>query len=190
MSEKFKGKYRIESARLQNWDYASSGLYFITICTADRQHFFGEVEGGVMQLSEIGEIAKKHWCDIPGNFPFADLNEFIVMPNHIHGIIVINSVKDAIDGRDAINRVSTDDHTRIRGGVTGSNNPMLSDNLSRIIRWYKGRVTFETRKIHADFMWQPRFHDHIIRNDESYHRIRNYICNNPSTWDEDKFRHE
>jgi len=190
MSEKFKGKYRIESARLQNWDYASSGLYFITICTADRQHFFGEVEGGVMQLSEIGEIAKEHWCEIPGNFPFADLNEFVVMPNHIHGIIVINNAKDVIDGRDAINRVSTNDNTQMHGGVTGPNNPMLSDNLSRIIRWYKGRVTFETRKIHADFMWQSRFHDHIIRNNESYCRIRDYIRNNPSTWDEDKFRHE
>jgi len=77
------------------------------------------------------------------------------MPNHIHGIIVINNVKDVIDGRDAINRVSTNDNTQMQGGVTGSNNPMLSDNLSRIIRWYKGRVTFETRKIHADFIGNP-----------------------------------
>jgi len=67
---------------------------------------------------------------------------------------------------------------------------MLNENLSRIIRWYKGRVTFESRKIHADFRWQSRFHDHIIRNDESFKNITNYIKNNPTNWKEDKFNKE
>jgi REP element-mobilizing transposase RayT len=72
-----------------------------------------------------------------------------------------------------------------RGGITGNKNPMLHDNLSRILNWYKGRVTFESRKLHADFAWQSRFHDHIIRNDAEYRRIKNYIINNPKNWNDD-----
>ncbi len=65
---------------------------------------------------------------------------------------------------------------------------MLNDNLSKIIRWYKGRTSFESRKIHADFAWQPRYHDHIIRNDESFQKISEYIKNNPANWSADQFR--
>ena len=73
------------------------------------------------------------------------------------------------------------------GGITGDHNPMIQENLSRILRWYKGRVTFESRKIHADFSWQPRFHDHIIRDEREFERIKNYIITNPSNWEKDKF---
>ncbi|RXQ96101.1 hypothetical protein EO244_04455 [Ancylomarina salipaludis] len=132
-----------------------------------------------MQLSEIGKLAEIYWHEIPLRFPFAAIDEFVVMPDHIHGIIIINKQDDngSCSDRDAINRVCTD-----VGGVTGVKNPMLSDNLSRIVRWYKGRVSFESRKIHADFMWHSRFYDHIIRNDEALQRIRNYVKNNPSKW--------
>jgi hypothetical protein len=74
-----------------------------------------------------------------------------------------------------------------KGGFAGEKNPMLNDNISRIIRWYKGRCSFEMRKIHADFEWHSRFHDHIIRNSVEFERIQNYIENNPSNWKEDKF---
>jgi len=77
--------------------------------------------------------------------------------------------------------------TKKQGGITGIKNPMLSDNLSKIIRWYKGRVSFESHKIQADFAWQPRFHDHIIRNNSSFQRIKNYIYENPAKWTDDKF---
>ena len=73
------------------------------------------------------------------------------------------------------------------GGITGNKNPMINDNLSKIARWYKGRVSFESRKIHPDFDWQPRFHDHVIRNDGAYQRIAEYILNNPANWQEDQF---
>ena len=86
---------------------------------------------------------------------------------------------------DAINRVSTDETAKQPGGVTGDKNPMLHENLSRIIRWYKGRVTYESAKLHADFAWQARFHDHIIRNEESFQHIRSYIAGNPASWEED-----
>ncbi len=123
-------------------------------------------------------------------FPFVKLDEFVVMPNHIHGIVVINKTEywDETDCRDATNRVSTADHTAdptighnnnptTPGGITGHKNPMLHDNLSRIIRWYKGRVTYECRKQVQSFAWQSRFYNHIIRNDAVWKRIAEYIRN-------------
>ena len=187
---KFQNKYRISSTRLQHWDYSQAAKYFITICTKNRKFYFGDISDCVMELSEIGEMAEKYWLEIPNHFPFAKLDAFVVMPDHIHGIIIIDK---PIDGReyrrDAINRVSTDNDTVTEpintGGFAGNKNPMLNDNLSRIIRWYKGRVSFESHKIHADFAWQSRFYEHIIRNEKSFYRISNYIINNPLHWQKD-----
>lgn len=85
----FKNKYRIPSARLQAWDYANEGFYFVTICTKNRILHFGDVVDKKMVLSEMGMIADKCWMDIPKHFPFVNLDKYIVMPNHVHGIIVI-----------------------------------------------------------------------------------------------------
>jgi len=188
--DKFQNKYRIQSARLQNWDYASNGAYFITICTQNREHFFGDIVVNnssnttekSMQLNEIGLLAEKYWMEIPKQFPYVELGNFVVMPNHTHGILIINqrSPNGLMDG-DGLRRVE------IIGGFAGTKNPMLNDNISRIIRWYKGRCSFEIRKIHADFNWQSRFHDHIIRNTQSFETIQNYIVNNPKNWGKDKF---
>lgn len=88
---KFKGKYRIESTRLQNWDYGWDGAYFVTIVTKNRECFFGEIsKTKQMILSKIGEVAEKFWLKIPSHFPFVELDKFVVMPNHVHGIIIIN----------------------------------------------------------------------------------------------------
>lgn len=90
MEEKYQGKYRIPSARLQNWDYGSDGAYFITICCKNRTHFFGECKDGKMKLSTQGAIVQGFWYEIPKHFPFVILGEFVVMPNHIHGILVLD----------------------------------------------------------------------------------------------------
>jgi len=188
MSEKFQNKYRIASARLKGWDYGCNAIYFITICTQNREHYFGDIvetsDSGVsMNLSEIGELAHKFWMEISNHFPFVQLHEFVVMPNHVHGIIEINK-----SGRDAINRVCTEENNHaITGGITKDKNPMLQNNLSRIIRWYKGRCTYESRKTNPKFAWQTRFHDHIIRDFDSYHRIEQYIQNNPANWNQDVY---
>lgn len=92
----FQGKYRVPSARLEDWDYASPGYYFVTICTKDHKSFFGEVSDGKMCLSKIGGIARKFWLDIPNHFPFVDLDEFIIMPNHVHGIVIINDTGETM----------------------------------------------------------------------------------------------
>ncbi len=90
----FKGKYRVESTRLRGWDYSSPGRYFVTICTKDRKLFFGGVIHAVMELSEIGKIAHQYWTEIPGHFPMVVLDEFKIMPNHVHGIVVIRDRDD------------------------------------------------------------------------------------------------
>lgn len=142
MGEKYNNKYRVDSLRLRNWDYGCNASYFITICTFQMKHYFGRISGGHMIYNPIGMIAKEWWCEIPKYFPWIRLEEFVIMPNHIHGIIVFN--KDENPRRDAINRVST-------GGVTGDDNPMRKNNLARIIRWYKGRTSFEIHKIAKSF---------------------------------------
>ena len=176
-AQKFRGKYRIPSARLKGYDYASNGAYFITICTSDRCCFFGEIKNDDMSLNSVGEMVQKFWNAIPQHFPFIILDEMVVMPNHVHGVLWI----DNVNGRDAINRVST-------GGITGENNPMFHENISRVVRWYKGRCTFEINKKYPDinFGWQSRFHDHIIRNEKSLENIRCYIINNPNMWQRDR----
>ncbi|UOA08691.1 transposase [Methylobacter sp. S3L5C] len=194
--------------------------YFVTICTDNKICFFGNVKEGKMYLSDLGQLANKYWLEMEKQFPFVILDHFIVMPNHVHGIInidnplsdsrdaiyrVSNSADnpdgvdnpdliyrvsnstynpDGVDNSDAINRVST---VRKIGGVTGNNNPMLHENLSRCMNWYKGRCTFEMRKINTKFFWQPRFIEHVIRNEEDYLKIAEYIQNNPRKWQVDKY---
>jgi putative transposase len=94
LKDKFQGKYRIKSARNPRWDYSSAGAYFVTICTAGREPYFGKIVNGKMELTEIGKIASCFWNEIPNHFPFVILDEFIIMPDHVHGIIIINDNGD------------------------------------------------------------------------------------------------
>lgn len=194
MSQKFRNKYRIPSSRLQNWDYGANGAYFITICTQDRECYFGEIIEAQFIASELGVLAEKYWLEIPKHFPYAELGNFVIMPNHVHGILIIDKNASVCKSESVETRLIAPlpqmnilDITNKTGGFAGDKNPMLQDNISRIIRWYKGRCSFEMRKLHADFGWQSRFHDHIIRNEKSFETIQNYIANNPSNWNEDKF---
>ncbi len=93
MVEKFWNKYRISSARMQNWDYGWNGAYFITICTKNRRHYFGEIINSEMHLNETGKLAEQYWLEIPIHFPFIELGNFQVMPNHFHGILIIDKMK-------------------------------------------------------------------------------------------------
>ena len=90
-TDKYQNKYRIQSSRLQNWDYGWNAVYFITICTNNRECYFGEIVDGKMKLSNIGEIANVFWYEIPSHFQFVKLDAFVVMPNHIHGILILNN---------------------------------------------------------------------------------------------------
>ncbi len=183
---KFRGKYRIASARLPGWDYATAAAYFVTVCTGDHHPFFGHISNRVMHRSALGQMAWDIWDLIPSQFPHCTLDAFVVMPDHIHGIVVIGDRgDDGIDRRDAINRVSTvntgESLPTAPGGVTQHHNPMLSPHsLSRVMRWYKGRCTHDMRLLRPDFGWQPRFYDRIIRNDKELQAFRYYIQTNPA----------
>jgi putative transposase len=186
----FRGKYRIESARLPNYDYTSSGRYFITICTHDRQHFFGEVRSRVMHFSPMGAIAHKLWVEIPNHHPYVRLDTHIIMPNHIHGILVIDRPHPpAAACTDVRSNVCTGSSGKGRNfgeedfyQSMGAISPR-AHSLSLIVRNYKGAVTHWCRQNgYSEFRWLARFHDHVIRNDEALDRIRRYIINNPAKW--------
>ncbi|WP_341905521.1 transposase [Fluviicola taffensis] len=175
------------SRRLNGYDYSSAGAYFITICTKDRQHYFGTIESGELNPTVAAIIATDIWNQIPIQFPFAELDEFVVMPDHIHGIIIINESQNPVNpvGTRLIaclqDRQESEQQT---GGFAGHQNPMFHQNLSRIIRWYKGRCSFEIRKSGASFEWQSNYYEHIISDTESFHRICQYIRDNPKNWKE------
>jgi REP element-mobilizing transposase RayT len=190
--EKFKNKYRIPSARAQWWDYGNNAAYFITICTHNMIHYFGEISPAPVEPRLIapveprliaalpGKIAESCWLDIPNHFPYAQLDSFVIMPNHVHGIILINK-QFTTDNGNSVDVSNGLDELQI-GGFAGYNNPMLNENIPRIIRWFKGRCTFEIRKVQTSFKWQTRYYDRIIRDNQEYERIKIYIENNVKNW--------
>ena len=192
MTDKFRNRYRITTSRAPWWDYGN-GSNFVTICTRNRLHFFGEIIDAVMQKSQAGEIAETHWKEIPGRFVHARLGAYIFMPNHMHGIINIEGSHhesldletNPIDFRDV--EYLENNWKPSRGGITGIHNPMLNQNLSTMLRWYTGRVSYEAHKINPDFGWHKRFHDRIIRDPKEYKIKERYIRNNPSNWKEDEY---
>lgn len=179
MTDKFQNKYRISSARLQGWDYGKNAPYFITICTQNHQPYFGKITNGEMYLSEIGKIAATEWTNTPEIRPDMnlELGEYVVMPNHFHAIIIIG--KNEFN-KDAMHCISTTDD-RYKNSFTPQ-----SKNLASIIRGFKSSVTKNARQIQPNFAWQSRFYEHIIRNEESFHTISEYVRNNPLNWPNDK----
>ena len=197
MTKLFNHRYRIPSARAQWWDYGNNAAYFITICTLHRRHYFGEIQNWEMDLSSIGIRCWHCWYIIPNHFPFVKLDAFVVMPNHVHGIIIIDKTilsnyndGDAIGG-DAI--VETQNFASLQFGrqqqrdlpKSGNHFGPQSQNLGSIVRGFKIGVTKYCRENDIEFGWQPRYHDHIIRDRMELERIQNYIRNNPGNWKED-----
>lgn len=178
----YKNKYRSRSIRLPNRNYAANGYYFVTICTYKKYCYFGNIVNNKMQLSAIGEIVNEFWLEIPQHSRYTYLDEYIIMPNHIHGIIAIDNPDNPC--RDVAYYVSTpnNDLSQIMSELSPK-----SGSLSTIIRSYKSSVTRWCKQNNYDnFAWQPRFYEHIIRNDGSLDNIREYIINNPAKWSEDK----
>ncbi|MEO7312886.1 MAG: hypothetical protein ABIX01_21050 [Chitinophagaceae bacterium] len=179
LMDKLNNKYRIPSARLQTWDYASAGLYFITICTKNRNHFFGEIEIGEMLLTGLGTLVQQEWLNTPSIRPdmHLQLGEFVVMPNHFHGVLDIG--KNAFNT--AVNRNS------YKGVASANKYGPQSKNLGSILRGFKSAVTTFARKNNIGFNWQERYHDHIIRDYGECIRISNCIIHNIANWKDDRF---
>lgn len=210
MNQKFQNKYRIPSARAPWWDYGANAAYFITICTRNREHYFGEIIQNTMHLTEIGKQAEMCWNAIPEHFPFVLLDEFVVMPNHIHGILIFNKNGDdknktggtnanRMDGFGMGGIVQTQNFASVPTNPTNPDKPNhapsaknkfgpLSQNLGSVVRGFKIGVTKFANNNNLEFGWQPRYHDHIIRNEAEFQRIKHYIATNPQNWNNDKFR--
>lgn len=191
---KFKNKYRIESTRIQNWDYGNSGAYFVTMCTKNREHYFGEIVEGEMLLSEIGKIAEIEWIKTIELRPDMnlELGAYVVMPNHFHAVIIIgdNEYNTQVANGMAVNdkyEISCTPTMYIDATQSINKFGPQSKNLAAIIRGFKSSITTHARKTNVNFAWQSLFHEHIIRNSISFERIQNYIFNNPKKWKEDKF---
>lgn len=171
-----KNKHHRGSIRLKGYDYASPGWYYITICTHSRECFFGDVNDGKMVSSQIGKTAKEYWLEIPDHFTHVELDEFVVMPNHIHGIVIIND-----DRRGVRSNAPTDANIDPQNYFTQIS--PKSGTLGVIIRSYKSSVTRWCRKNEYEyFQWQRGFYEHIIRNEPELYEIRKYIINNPAQW--------
>jgi putative transposase len=147
---------RKNSLRLQGYDYAQAGYYFVTVCTHERQCLFGEVAECGITLNEAGLVIQSIWNDLPCRFPGIGLDEYIIMPNHIHGIIILN-------------------------GESVEDKPTPA--LGEVIRAFKAVAAHTIRVSHVPtFAWQSKYYDHIIRNDKDLDRIRQYIATNPARW--------
>lgn len=186
---KFKDKYRIPSARATWHDY-EGGIYFITICTKYREHDFGEIEDGVMQLSEIGTHTQKCINDISQHNPYAEIPLYVVMPNHMHLIVVIYSNIIPHDKRtvDVITKpVETFPETSLQKKTPIERATEMQSWLSVVIRQFKQSITRFANENNIEFAWQPRFHDHIIRDNDELNGIATYIENNVANWKQDEF---
>jgi REP element-mobilizing transposase RayT len=198
--------HRRRSLRLEHYDYAQAGAYFVTIATQGRVSLFGRIENGVIHLSEVGDMVTVHWLAVPGRFPNVALDAFVAMPNHIHGIIVIESHPHSRRGEPCVRPYEQgddkqgddkqgddkqgDDKHRPYRGARGT----AEGSLGRVVQAFKSLTThayiqgvrecgwppFEKR------LWQRNYFEHVIRNEGDLNAIREYIATNPLRWFEDK----
>lgn len=165
-------KYNRKSICLKGYDYSKNGLYFVTICCHQNMHLFGEVINEEVKLNDLSKMAEKCWLEIPRHFPFCGLYEFVIMPNHIHGIIEINNISE---------------------GVAKNISPVLrspSKTIGSIVRGFKIGVTkyyrYEVKNDSKAILWHRNYYDNIIFDMNGYENIARYIINNPKNWGKDK----
>lgn len=230
--EKYQNKYRVPSARA-NWHDYNGGVYFVTICTKNREHYFGEITHCCrdvarcckdvactqcrdvarnvstepqMQLSPIGQYAYDQFINVKTHYPYAEIPLFVVMPDHIHAIVMIDGENDCGDGvhtqstdvaRNVCNENIARDacgdgvHVKCRDGArnvrTGVNTQMANisprkNSLAVVIRGVKSSITHYANENNIPFAWQTRFHDRIVRNQNELDRISIYIEKNVVNW--------
>jgi REP element-mobilizing transposase RayT len=178
-------KHHRRSIRLTGYDYKQSGAYFVTIVTRNRICLFGDISDGEMVLSDIGRIAEVSWVGLSSRFPVVSLDFFVVMPNHIHGIITVGAqfIAPGSDSVQFIAPASAPNHA----GTAQDGAINRAPTLGEIVRTYKAASTRMIRQTaNPGFAWQKNYYEHIIRNEESLNRIRQYILENPSRWTMDR----
>ncbi len=159
--------------RLKGYDYAQAGAYFVTICVQDRLCLFGEVVDGLLVSNRYSALVARAWSDLPNHYPHVSLDQFVVMPNHVHGIIVLADI-------------GADFKPAVRAGLKPA--PTKRYALPEIVRAFK---TFSARRINeirqtpGTSVWQRNYYEHIIRSEADYTRIAEYVIDNPRRWSED-----
>ncbi len=149
--------------RLPRYDYREVGWYFVTICTADRRHLFGEIDGGQFRGTELGDLVAACWREIPDHFPHVVIDAWVVMPNHLHGLIEI----------------------RDRASAAAAGNAVAAGALGTVVRSFKAAVTRRFRERHPAAtapVWQRRYYEHVLRGLKSIEYVRAYIRSNPERW--------
>ena len=191
--DRWQNKYRIESARADWHDY-DGGSYFITICTKDREHYFGEIVDEEMVLSDIGKYVDEQFKNVTSHYPYAEIPLWTIMPNHVHAIVVISACRDVACNVSSMepNHSAGDVARYVSTNPTDKNEYMAErspkqGSLAAVIRGLKSAVTKYANENEILFAWQPRFHDHIIRDNSEMNRIANYIENNVANWVDDEF---
>ena len=213
---KYKYKYRVEANRLRYWDYSASGRYFITICVENRECTLGDIKECEMILSEYGEIVKSEIIKMDQYHIRAIIDEWVIMPNHIHLLVELVDDEDHavyVDSGDVekIHEFSLPIQLQPLASPSPPSDPWWNEpnyipTADEVIQYRKqrrrmiipkmvGKLKMQTSKqinIKRDTAgvnnWHPNYHDHIIRDNNSYERIKNYIISNPQNWDEDTFR--
>ena len=204
---KFRNKYRVESHRMPGWNYAGNGMYYLTVVTQNRVCLFGKIENGKMKLSEFGKIADSEWYksfEIRTEL-FSD--DFVLMPNHLHAIVILKNIDDCEEthGRvvEAHGRAPLHAHNANVGDQINDKNRKNKlyrkpKSISSFMAGYKSAVTTrinnwidnnspKEKYNRTNRLWQVNYHDRVIRNQEEYLRIKNYIRNNPKDWKSDGF---
>ena len=183
-----------KSIRLKGYDYSQAGLYFITICVQDRKCLFGKIENDEMILNDAGKIADECWLEIPNHFPNAVLHEYIVMPNHVHGIVELTQNNVANVGAENFLPLQPPNKLQPNEPQQNAFQKMIPRSIGSIVKGFKIGVTkwFRNNSVGVEKfqpfkLWQRNYHEHISRDEQSYQRISEYIINNPKNWKEDKF---
>lgn len=182
MPEKFKNRYRIPSNRLRGWNYARNGHYFITIVTYGREHRFGEIVDGQMVLNEIGKIVYDEFFK---SFEIREElfpGEFVLMPNHLHAIVILDKNGCELDVKTPTQLYR--EPQSISSFVAG----FKSAAINKIDDWMDENNRSMKKFNKTNPLWQANYHDHIIRNEQEYIRISEYIVHNPENWEEDTLK--
>jgi len=182
--EKFANKFKTKSSRLNNWDYSNPGFYFITIKTLNDNNFFEKIINNKMELSTVGEIANQYLIDISEHFSNVILDEFIVMPNHVHILFLVETPDDSVETLD--NHVETHHGASLQIKYQNYHFHRLAiksnQTIPKIINQYKSSVKRICNQNNLFFGWQSRYYDQIIKSEIELNNIRQYIKNNPTNW--------
>ena len=178
-----KEKHYRRSIRLKEYDYSTPGAYFVTVCALNREHLFGKIVDGKIRLNKTGKIIQSGWGELSQNYQGVNTDAFVVMPNHIHGIIVLSSVGATLRGCPPL------------GQAQG---PAPTMSLPDVVHRFKSLTTTRYRKSllqdysqqFSGWLWQRNYYEHVVRNEDELNRIREYILYNPLQWRYDRENHE